>query len=826
MSSSLGGGISGSGNSRGSRPSAAHARTRLSLPLDDSDNDIPFMPTPSTMSHTRTRKPFDLDSDDESLPATVLNGSYLDDNMSAVSYHRSRHGSIDDRQKDRESERVRQRELGRQENSRSRNRPRDHQRDIDRNEREDSHGARSSMGGGFVAPYPEQYDMPTGGSYDYYDNKATPHPPQPQDNYHQELLAPQQGANYRQRASPAPEREKPRSSHQASIANETGYQSDRHSRRRDQEADAPSLPPRPDSRTARSISRPRESSRHRDRSRRNSSNHRDVSRSRHGSSSKSRPSTYSSHLGYGEEDAIASSDDEEFDGHSGHKSHGHRLSVSHPEDEERRRRRSSGTGARPDIPKAHGALLAEDVDGHHRASRSHSRSRSVTHLANRSLLTIDNSGSSRRHARRHSSVSLAAPSPMLEPYRGTWQESSPMPSPILRNGPRQQLDSQIPEMSLNESPPEQPRRARFFHDATDYTVQIANAIKDSRRPPDTATLIEVLPGLTSEQVAELSQEYRKMVTVGPQAKGVNVAKHIKMRLKDCEPNLAKACYLVTLGPWAGDSYWANFWYHGDKTRHELLIESLMGRTNAEIRKIKDSFRDKRYDNSLVRCMKAELKEDKFKKAVLMVLDEGRMEDKDPEGRLMNIDLHQLNKDIRTLRKSILSPSGGETAMLKIILKRNDDYLKIILTEYERSYESNFARDALKKCGNLVGEVIAHVLNGLINKPVRDAILLHHAITSSRDPVRNELLISRLVRFHWDSAHMEETKRQFFFRYKTEISESLRAHIPGEFGRFCRELCISRVPNSIITIKRVSELQREHSEREAAEKDMARLRQGM
>ncbi|KKF96673.1 hypothetical protein CFO_g980 [Ceratocystis platani] len=304
-----------------------------------------------------------------------------------------------------------------------------------------------------------------------------------------------------------------------------------------------------------------------------------------------------------------------------------------------------------------------------------------------------------------------------------------MPSPILRNGPRQQLDSQIPEMSLNESPPEQPRRARFFHDATDYTV------------------------------AELSQEYRKMVTVGPQAKGVNVAKHIKMRLKDCEPNLAKACYLVTLGPWAGDSYWANFWYHGDKTRHELLIESLMGRTNAEIRKIKDSFRDKRYDNSLVRCMKAELKEDKFKKAVLMVLDEGRMEDKDPEGRLMNIDLHQLNKDIRTLRKSILSPSGGETAMLKIILKRNDDYLKIILTDGK-----HFELSVLSP-----GEVIAHVLNGLINKPVRDAILLHHAITSSRDPVRNELLISRLVRFHWDSAHMEETKRQFFFRYKTEIT---------------------------------------------------------
>ena len=80
------------------------------------------------------------------------------------------------------------------------------------------------------------------------------------------------------------------------------------------------------------------------------------------------------------------------------------------------------------------------------------------------------------------------------------------------------------------------------------------------------------------------------------------------------------------GKWESEAYWANFWYQGEKSRRELLIESLMGRTNREIRAIKDSFSDKKYSDSLTKCMKTELKEDKFKKAVLMVLEEKKMEE--------------------------------------------------------------------------------------------------------------------------------------------------------------------------------------------------------
>lgn len=303
------------------------------------------------------------------------------------------------------------------------------------------------------------------------------------------------------------------------------------------------------------------------------------------------------------------------------------------------------------------------------------------------------------------SLSAAPPaSPLLESYKGTYQDCSPMPSPLLlaSNSPRG--DIKVEALSPASSDIEidgkkRGRRARF-HDPEDIASRLAKALKGDR-PPDTHPLVEILPSLTHEQVMELRSEYKRIVKTGSDRKGVNVAKHIRARLKDEDPNLMKACYTVALGKWESEAYWANFWYQGDKTRRELLIESLMGRSNEEIRRIKDFFTDKKYDNSLTKCMRMELKEDKFKKAVLMVLDERRMDDFDPHGRRIPLDYHLVDQDVSDLRKAVKAEKGGESAMIAIVVKRSDAHLRAVLQEYEHAYRANFARDALKKSGNLV-----------------------------------------------------------------------------------------------------------------------------
>lgn len=305
---------------------------------------------------------------------------------------------------------------------------------------------------------------------------------------------------------------------------------------------------------------------------------------------------------------------------------------------------------------------------------------------------------------------LPPPSPMLEAYHGTYQSISPMPL-ALRPDDDLDLDELEPlspaisrqsgilkgEDRLSRDIREKEKKRVKLYDPEEDAKAIASAL--SHHKIDADAICDVLPRLSHDQIMEMRKEYKKQVKV--QGKGVNLSKHINMKLSG---NFGKAVYVTALGRWESEGYWANFWYQSHGSRRELLIESLMGRTNAEIRDIKDEFKDKRYSDSLTKCMEKELKMDKFRTAVIMVLEERRQEEQDvypPE---------YVHRDVDLLYRSIKAEKGGESAMLEIIVRRSDAHLREVLKTYERIYGENFARAALKKSNNLVVSLTISALN--------------------------------------------------------------------------------------------------------------------
>jgi len=88
--------------------------------------------------------------------------------------------------------------------------------------------------------------------------------------------------------------------------------------------------------------------------------------------------------------------------------------------------------------------------------------------------------------------------------------------------------------------------------------------------------------------------------------------------------------------------------------------------------------------------------------------------------------------------------------------------------------------------------------------VRDALLVHHALTASkRDELRRELLISRLVRFHWDRHHMAAIKHAYRERYGRDLQEAVKDATTGsDWGQFCRNLCVTRMPDDVRRFEKV------------------------
>jgi hypothetical protein len=69
-------------------------------------------------------------------------------------------------------------------------------------------------------------------------------------------------------------------------------------------------------------------------------------------------------------------------------------------------------------------------------------------------------------------------------------------------------------------------------------------------------------------------------------------------------------------------------------------------------------------------------------------------------------------------------------------------------------------------------------------------------------MRTELLISRLVRYHWDGIHMENVKREYRLRYGKELQTAVREGTRGRWGEFCEELCVRRWMDDVRRVERV------------------------
>ncbi|TGZ80274.1 Annexin [Ascodesmis nigricans] len=426
------------------------------------------------------------------------------------------------------------------------------------------------------------------------------------------------------------------------------------------------------------------------------------------------------------------------------------------------------------------------------------------------------------------SAPLPMPSPALQPYHGTYQSISPMPSPIFNASPSPSFNaspsasitnlpafslgppayppatiplpedfvspdvvyaappspsisgfavhpasppyaSASPPYPLQSSPPSSPehRPRRSTYNPTPDAKAILSELKSTFSRPSPRPLINILPTLSPSDLSLLRQEYKHLF------RGVNLAKHIKSVFPTTTP-FGKLAFSLALGPYESEAWFANSWYQKRETRNELLIEALMGKTNEEIGKIKAAFKDAKYESSLEKAVAAELPRDKFRYAVMVQLGCVRMEEE------VEVSVDGVREDVARLGNILeRRQSGGETEMIEIIVNRSNRWLQAVVEKYRLVYNRDLQKSIRDRSRNL-GETLLHVLAGATNAPLRDAKLLDQAITAAIEDRREDLLISRATRVHWDVAHLKRVKNAFRRKYGVELGERIRAATRGGY----------------------------------------------
>lgn len=73
------------------------------------------------------------------------------------------------------------------------------------------------------------------------------------------------------------------------------------------------------------------------------------------------------------------------------------------------------------------------------------------------------------------------------------------------------------------------------------------------------------------------------------------------------------------------------------------------------------------------------------------------------------------------------------------------------------------------------------------------MLLRHAIDDITEKnreveLRYELLMSRLIRLHWDRMHLARVKREYKNKNGSDLERDIRSAARGDFREFCLRLC--------------------------------------
>lgn len=68
----------------------------------------------------------------------------------------------------------------------------------------------------------------------------------------------------------------------------------------------------------------------------------------------------------------------------------------------------------------------------------------------------------------------------------------------------------------------------------------------------------------------------------------------------------------------------------------------------------------------------------------------------------------------------------------------------------------------------------------VDKAMRDAQLLEDAMAGAG--TKDELLVSRVVRAHWDRAHMQNVKGAYRHRFHKDLGARIRGETSGDYEK--------------------------------------------
>lgn len=281
---------------------------------------------------------------------------------------------------------------------------------------------------------------------------------------------------------------------------------------------------------------------------------------------------------------------------------------------------------------------------------------------------------------------------------------------------------------------------------------------------DEKAVTRVLANADALKVAAISQAYNQRFMRDLQTDLV----------KELSGDLEKAVIATVRGPLKSDVVQLQEATKGLGTKEQLIDDVLACRSNADINAIKAE-----YQATYRRSLEADLKGDlsgATEQMFMILLAARRNEDS------AYVDQAAVDNDAQRLQAASGSTVGKDAVgFCEILLTRNDAQLKAINTAFQTKYRKPLMTHIKSQFSGHMEDTLCLHLSRALDRAGSDAEQLEQ--TMAGIGTKDDLLVQRLVRAHWNRQHMNAVSQAYKAKYRKDLKSRIEGETRGDYEKF-------------------------------------------
>lgn len=223
---------------------------------------------------------------------------------------------------------------------------------------------------------------------------------------------------------------------------------------------------------------------------------------------------------------------------------------------------------------------------------------------------------------------------------------------------------------------------------------------------------------------------------------------------------------IVRGPLLQDVVNINDSIKGIGTKESVLNDVLLGRSNADMRAIKEAYQLKYKKN-----METEVKADLSGNTATLftrVMAATRAEESAP------VIQQEILRDVDSIYQATVGRTDQQT-VINILTSRSDAQIRTIAHEFQQKHAKPLG-DVLKTKTVMshLEEAMHLIVDRATDRAMADAVQLEDSMKGIG--TKDSLMVNRIVRAHWNRGHMDQVKRAYQHRYKKDLISRVKGEI--------------------------------------------------